>query len=86
MVGVKYNSLEQRAAPKPTNLLWACHFFRCVGRPVLFDICFTYILNFNLLSERNKPIKVSPIPIAAIHVISSFNTRTDVTTVMTGTI
>lgn len=27
---------EQRTAPKPTNLLWACHLFRCVGRPVLF--------------------------------------------------
>ena len=50
-----------------------------------FYIHFPLFLNLGLLSERNKPIKVSPIPTEAIHVISSFNTITDVTTVITGT-
>lgn len=62
-------------------------FFKYLGISFfLHSFYFPLFLNFNLLSDRNKPIKVSPIPIAAIHVISSFNTITDEVAVMTGTI
>lgn len=50
-------------------------------------ITLQYKIEMDLCEDyKNNPIKVSPIPIAAIHVICSFNTMTDVTTIMTGTI
>lgn len=43
-------------------------------------------LELNLPSERNRPANVNTMPVAAIHVTFSFNTITDVNTVITGTI